>query len=149
MEDESMKVIFLDVDGVLNTDSTVHRFGSDFIDPVLVKLVAKIVWKTGAIIILSSSWRLDAKDTQLVREALAMEGLSIHSCTPFHAAPSKWIPRNEEIMEWMYTRGHDVTEFAIIDDDNSAEIGGNFFQTNDQEGLTEELASKIIEHLTS
>ena len=142
-----MKVIFLDVDGVLNTDSTVYRFGSDFIDPVLVKLVAKIVWKTGAIIVLSSSWRLDSKDTQLVRDALAAEGLSIQGCTPFHAAPSKWIPRNEEIMEWIHTRGHNVTEFAVIDDDNSAEIGGKFFQTNDQEGLTEELASRIIEHL--
>ena len=142
-----MKVIFLDVDGVLNTDSTVYRFGSDFIDPVLVKLVAKIVWKTGAIIVLSSSWRLDSKDTQLVRDALAAEGLSIQGCTPFHAAPSKWIPRNEEIMEWIHTRGHNVTEFAIIDDDNSAEIGGKFFQTNNQVGLTEELASKIIEHL--
>ena len=142
-----MKFIFLDVYGVLNTDSTVHRFGSDFIDPVLVKLVAKIVWKTGAIIILSSSWRLDVKDTQLVRDALAMEGLLIQGCTPFHAAPSKWIPRNEEIMEWIHTKGHNVTEFAVIDDDNSAEIGGKFFQTNDQEGLTEELASKIIKHL--
>ena len=141
------KVIFLDVDGVLNTDSTVYRFGSDFIDPILVKMVAKIVQNTGAVIVLSSSWRLDAKDTELVKNALAAEGLSIFSATPFHAAPSKWIPRNEEIIEWLCSRGHNVKEYAIIDDDNSAEIGGKFFQTDDKIGLTVEIADRIIKHL--
>lgn len=141
-----MKVIFLDVDGVLNSIPTIRRFGPDFIDPVLVTLIAWIVRETGAEIVLSSSWRLDAKDTELVKSALAAEKLSIIDVTPHHSAPMKWIPRSQEIMEWIEKCGK-VEKFAIIDDDNSAEIFGNFFQTDENRGITVDIAEKVINFL--
>jgi len=36
-----MKVIFVDVDGVLNSHKTVRKFGPNFIDPILVGLVER------------------------------------------------------------------------------------------------------------
>lgn len=45
-----MKVLFLDIDGVLNTD---HRH----IEPVLCAKVERVLDATGAVVVLSSSWR--------------------------------------------------------------------------------------------
>ena len=61
-----MKVIFLDVDGVLNTPKFIRRQSSfSSIDPVLVDIVVHIVNKTGCKIVLSSSWRVDENDKKI------------------------------------------------------------------------------------
>ena len=56
-----MKVIFLDIDGVLNCEHTKQRIpdGSGFvgIEDNKVELLARLVQKTGAEIVLSSSWK--------------------------------------------------------------------------------------------
>lgn len=142
-----MKVIFLDVDGVLNSNSTVRRFGFDFIDPILVSLVAWIVRETGAEIVLSSSWRLDKRDKSLVEVALSAEGIGILDCTPYHSAPAKWIPRNEEILSWIENCDCEVENFAILDDDSSAEVSGKFFQTDEDRGITVDIAQAVINFL--
>ena len=51
-QDSARKVIFLDIDGVLNQDN-----GGPKIEECYVKLLAHIVEETGAELILSSSWR--------------------------------------------------------------------------------------------
>src|ERR1051325_1700541 len=53
----SMKVLFLDVDGVLNNASTIQRYAMG-IDPFLASLVRRVIVNTGCKIVLSSSWRL-------------------------------------------------------------------------------------------
>ena len=56
-----MKVIFLDIDGVLNSEEYYESFpDGEFIppiDPVCVERLKRIVDRTGAKLILSSSWR--------------------------------------------------------------------------------------------
>jgi hypothetical protein len=52
-----MKVLFLDVDGVLNNASTIQRYAMG-IDPFLASLVRRVIVNTGCKIVLSSSWRL-------------------------------------------------------------------------------------------
>ena len=52
------KIIFLDVDGVLNTDSCRPR---DAIKSSLVERLAQAVLRTGSRIVLSSTWRLHVK----------------------------------------------------------------------------------------
>ena len=65
-----MKVIFLDIDGVLNTSQTFIEIDNEFIktgkrrieiDLDRVELLKEIVDATGAVIVLSSSWRLSGK----------------------------------------------------------------------------------------
>ena len=64
-----MKIIFLDVDGVLNnaddSDYHVHKGGCDFYSPKCVSLLNQITGATGAKIVVSSTWRLSKTVEQL------------------------------------------------------------------------------------
>jgi histidinol phosphatase-like enzyme len=50
------KVIFLDVDGVLNSNETLGLSWRECLEKPLLKLLYKIVAKTNAKIVLSSAW---------------------------------------------------------------------------------------------
>lgn len=142
-----MKVIFLDVDGVLNTPKLIKRFGYDHVDPVLTALLARIVRETGARIVLSSTWRIDEKDRKLVEAALAQHGLELFGSTPVHKKEyPDWVRRCEEISAWL--QGNQVSKFAILDDLDDAGIEGSFFQTDEDLGLTVEIAERVILHLS-
>jgi len=55
-----MKVIFLDIDGVLNCDHTTNpRKFPYVVDKKLLARFKKLLSRTGAKVVLSSSWRLD------------------------------------------------------------------------------------------
>lgn len=151
-----LKVLFLDIDGVLNTPKTLGRFGFNFVDNILVALVARIVNETGCKIVLSSSWRVDEKDRTIATRELAQQGLTIHSCTPV-LPPRKpendnwdewegWVKRHEEIRAWLDR--NEVDRFAILDDDADACIEGSFFRTDENFGLTVQIAEQVIRHLT-
>lgn len=140
-----MKVIFLDVDGVLNTPKLIRRFGFDFIDPILVNLVARIVRETDSKVVLSSSWRTEEKDRRLVEEALKVCDIEILDSTPVLKRSGGWVRRHEEIRAWMVD--NDVSRFAIIDDQDDACIEGSFFQTEEEVGLTVRIAEEVIAHL--
>ena len=139
-----MKVIFVDVDGVLNSHKTIRKFGHDFIDPILVALVERIVRETGAKIVISSSWRIDPKDMEKVRRAFS--NVKIFDQTPrINRDFPNWVERKEEIQSWL--DHHQVSKFAIIDDEWDAEIEGSFFHTDCEIGLTAAIADQIIQHL--
>jgi hypothetical protein len=145
-----MKVLFLDVDGVLNTPKLIRNFGFDHIDEVLVALVARIVRETGSEIVLSSTWRIQEKDKKLVEDALSRHGLKILDCTPVITrgggwAEGGWVRRHEEIEAWLQT--NEAKRFAILDDFEDAEIEGSFFKTDEDVGLTVEIAERVIRHL--
>ena len=140
-----MKIVFLDIDGVLNTPKTTRKFGFDFIDDILVALVARIVKETEAKIVLSSTWRIEEKDRTLAQQALSRHGISIHDTTPVLRIEGMWVERRQEIQAWIDQ--NTVTKFAILDDWTDAGIEDNFFQTKENIGLTVDLAEKIIAHL--
>lgn len=142
-----MKVIFLDVDGVLNTFKLIRKFGMDFIDDICVALVARIVRETGAKIVLSSTWRIEEDARNLVVQALKNHNLEIHDCTPVLQPKDceNWVRRSEEIQAWLDK--NPVDKFAIVDDFDDACIEGSFFQTHEDVGLTVAIAEKVIEHL--
>ena len=144
-----MKVLFLDIDGVLNTPKTLGRFGFDFVDNILVALVARIVNETGCKIVLSSTWRIEEKDRMLATRELSEQGLTIHDCTPVITRggweAGGWVKRHEEIQAWL--NQNPVDRFAILDDMDDACIEGSFFQTDENRGLTVEIAEQIIQHL--
>lgn len=117
------KIIFLDVDGVLNSNrSTEPTIAED-----MVKRLAYIVDKTGAFIVLSSSWRYEYmrhvnpesdyydKDVDLFITMLQKYGLEIADTTPLsyiNGANS----RPYEIRTWLAGRAN-VKRFAILDDE--------------------------------
>lgn len=119
---KKLRVLFLDVDGVLNSDA--YDRSRDLgeatnIDVTRLPLLKEIVDKTGALIVLTSSWRrhwdpdpskLDASGKYLC-DTFAQYGLKIYGKTSDFG---KITARVEEIEEWV--RAHRVATFAILDD---------------------------------
>jgi hypothetical protein len=154
-----MKILFLDVDGVLNCASyfKTRKMPRDYqprdMDPYRVLLVHRICEKTGAKVVVSSSWRLSEEALGQVKQAVEPHYIGK---TPRH---DHFDDRHAEIREWLEWKEHpEIERYAILDDDNCAGVGhgDNFFKTQwsipelplgTQEGLTDEIAAKIIEHL--
>ena len=111
-----MKVIFLDVDGVLNSDEYFDKIRNlDIqgiereVDIEKIKLLKKAIDKTGAKVVLSSSWRY-TKYAQYLKELLSNCDIYVDS-TPFIENE-----RGLEIKKWL-SDNQDVEDFVILDDE--------------------------------
>ena len=111
-----MKVIFLDIDGVLNSDEYLDRIKNlDIkgiereIDVEKIKLLKKAIDETGAKVVLSSSWRY-TRNAQYLKELLSNYGIYV-AVTPF--IQNK---RGLEIKQWL-SDNQDVEDFVILDDE--------------------------------
>ncbi|MBV9554882.1 MAG: hypothetical protein JO032_19040, partial [Alphaproteobacteria bacterium] len=102
-----MKVIFLDIDGVLNSKQTPNPRKFPFIvDPVLLARLERLIALTGAQPVLSSNWRYDPVGM------LAVEHFRIPFIGAVPDEPDK--SRCDEIRDWL--RAHpDVDRFIVID----------------------------------
>jgi len=159
-----MRIIFLDIDGVLNVIPQGHdEYGAIF-HPHFVDNLKRIVDETGAKIVISSSWRhsgfLAMKEMWAFRN-LPGEFLDI---TPSHIDMDRNLPfmerleRGSEIQEWLDNHP-EVTSYVILDDDTDmlpSQID-NFVQTSENHdhrdkidygyGLTEICTDKAIKIL--
>lgn len=117
-----MKVIFLDIDGVVNCIGTKERAPSKVIgvEQRLIAYIKEIVDATGAKIVLSSTWRKDwafdlmnGKDWHYLRDEFAKQGLYFLDYTPSRRDSH----RGEEIKEWLESTNYDVTSYVVIDDE--------------------------------
>lgn len=144
-----MKVIFLDVDGVL-VHSDYENLGTCDIDPTKVKLLKYICDETDAATVISSSWRgINYNHTPkcygVLRSILASASIPVLGNTPF----SESSQRAEEIKEWMLSQLELIESFIILDDEdwNWKDYGfeRNWIQTSfDKGGLTEEHVDRAI-----
>ena len=119
-----MKILFLDIDGVLNSRAyDCHRNWDEQtnIDETRLPLVKEIVEKTGAEIVLTSTWRrhldddlnaCDEAGAYIVR-TFAKHGLRIFSKTPDFGRDAS---RRDEVAAWLLERGKAVETFVILDD---------------------------------
>lgn len=138
-----MKILFLDIDGVVNCKHTKQHYqGFIGIDPVKAALVKHIVEATGCEIVLSSTWRIKPADRNEVRRRVG----EFYDVTPDTGA----IIRGTEIQQWLDTHP-EVTQYAILDDDEDMlpEQDAYFIRTSWDIGLTEELAEQVIAILTN
>ncbi len=154
-----MKVIFLDIDGVLNSrayDRKRNRDGQTDIDETRLPLVKEIVDETGAKIVLSSTWRehwnTDTQkcdeDAVYINEVFAKFGLEIYGKTPDLGLD---FDRPDEIKAWLNSAEEKIESFVIIDDYRYAwgSLSDSFVKTNPNFGLglEEEHVQKAIEIL--
>lgn len=157
-----MKVIFLDIDGVLNHEDWFEKVyeqlndlgGKDNfdelsyfaleIDPEKVKLIQEIINKTGAEIVLSSSWR----HMRNVNEILSRHNLSFIAKTP-DFIEAECNDRGDEIQHWL--DNNTVESFVILDDDRDMleSQKNNFINTDGLIGLTEEHVEQAIKILNN
>ena len=154
-----MKIIFLDIDGVLTSDmyeeSRLEKRDDNRIDLSRVKLLAELVKSTDAKIVLTSTWRVDWNKISLLcgdygkylNQCLATYNLSIFDKTPFISYLGD---RRKEILIWLSRHRGEVESFVIIDDINYGwnELKNRVVITNPQGyGLEEKHMQKAIELL--
>jgi len=146
-----MKVLFLDIDGVLNSRATRARNPSGFcgISSSLVKKLKEIIDATGAEIVLSSDWKVSwknkRKDGIYLDEKLAEFDLKIIDCTE----DIDWSRRGAEILS--YVKKHNIKAFVILDDRKfdfrKCGLEDVFVQTNPTVGLVAKNVREAIEIL--
>ena len=157
-----MKVIFLDVDGVLNRAKTKEKTPGGYtgIESELVKNLAKIVNETKAILILTSDWKLGweavslccSEDAKYLNSKLEEEGLRIvgktydeHIYDPYLRDRGKGIRRFLDALEEA-AEGYVVLDDHIFEDYDK-EMRRHLIKTNSIRGLTSEDAERAIEVL--
>lgn len=157
------KIIFLDVDGVLNSmdyfEQTKDCKGYTEINPETVKLLKEIIDRTGAEIVLSSSWRdLGKRKNEsehpmyaYLTDTLKEYGMEIVDHTPYIEQD-----RPKEIKAWLDNQKDKDVRFVSLDDDFAKDkydkvgIGDFLVRTSFYEkdgGLRKEHVEKAIEIL--
>lgn len=138
-----MRVLFLDIDGVLNSEKyarSLAKGGMLGIDPEAVRILDEILEATGAKIVLSSTWRLYPDLRADVRKNV---GEFIDVTKSLRSGF-----RGDEIREWL-ERHPEVTEYAILDDDSDFYADQYLYKTRFATGLTPEIAKRVIRRFTN
>lgn len=144
----SKKILFLDVDGVLNSRDTTNFKTLWPVDPYMVFMVGKIQLDTGCDIVLSSSWRHHPDGVKVVEDQLKIKLLGkTPTLGTKRGADGKDITRGEEIRKWLKDNGHEDATYAILDDDSDFNWDLPLFKTTFQSGLTPEIAKQVTDHL--
>lgn len=150
-------VIFLDFDGVLNTERHQARLAIEgkpnkdacgpLFDPSAVENLRLIIDNTDAAIVISSSWRYAHRlgSLRMMWEVRELPG-EIISTIPCGAT---YISRGEDIECWLDKYGR--PDYVIIDDldDFSPAQHDRYIETNPIVGITDADAQKAIEILNS
>lgn len=159
-----MKVIFLDIDGVLNTPSDfieLQKYGhplnhaSQVINRGCLAILQILVENTAAKIVFSSAWRREYNLDQF-HEMFVIRGWSLSRDVMVGCTTTKYRDndhRGNEIQQYL-DDNLDIEKFVIIDDniDNIERVGfkplevksyetvGDFIETNPDSGITQSQA---------
>ena len=136
---------------MLNTIFTTRRvYGYTFVDTRKVLRLRDIVERTGAQLVLSSTWRItDLPILQLTHDALKAEFERVRcplwfDTTPYLPSTKRW----QEINAWLIL--HDVEDFIILDDwgeDEFRPMMDHLVKCDARFGLTKERAELAIQML--
>ena len=147
------RIIFLDFDGVLNTEyyqgllqfqgkQWQDQYGA-FFDPRAVRQLKRVIDATGADIVVESSWKyLGLEAMQELWRVRNLPG-RVMDITPSLTDNAS---KGEGISAWLSEYATPDTRYVIIDDEYvvlDAQIP-YFILTNPYEGLTEEQANRAI-----
>eukprot|EP00937_MAST-01D_sp_MAST-1D-sp2_P000688 g688.t1 len=143
-------VIFLDVDGVLNSEVTRKRIGGDLAKPLIANL-RLVVRQTKAHVVLSTTWRLTPQLEERVRHALQAINVTPIGSTPDLEARGQG-DRVDEIHAWLKAHERSAPPAYIAIDDlplcdmgmNERLTGGYIVRTTDKEGLTRAKAEEAV-----
>lgn len=168
-----MKVIFLDMDGVLNTNRTIllrEKFvelddiviGFNQLDKEAVAQLNRVTDETGAKIVISSSWRIGCAKPErfnVLVKHLQEQGVKgqVIGRTPIDTeyspkTPAGYtlftaLPRGKEIQLWL-NANPGVEKFVIVDDMSDMEhLTNKLVMTAFEVGITKENADNMIELL--
>lgn len=145
-----MKILFLDIDGVINSARTAKAFNGypwnakslENFDKVAIRLIQLLCEETNCSIVLSSTWRLDENWMDLESQL----GLPIIDRTPKVRFSSV---RGEEIKAWLEKQDQTI-QYAIVDDTDEMldEQKDHFVHVDGLNGLSYENYNRLKELLT-
>lgn len=158
-----MKVLFLDIDGVINTGSAEVGFhwsnmkvDSD-LSPSALYHLHEIIEYTGCKIVISSTWRhgesLETMKGWFLDPLISDAIIGKTPCFEFKEElkdKSGRVQRGEEIYWWVNEGPYkdEITRYAVLDDDNDMDaVRENFFITEPTDGLNNTTKKKVVEHL--
>jgi hypothetical protein len=140
------KVIFLDIDGVLNGErvilSSPDRRGFSHLDPISIGLVRQLCRTAAAKIVVSSTWRLD---DGIIHQLLLAGFCKTEIHPDFRTARLNGI-RGEEIALWL-EQHPEVTHHVCLDDDSDFLPGQNLVKTDGVNGISAENYYQALECL--
>lgn len=137
-----MKVLFLDIDGVL---TTVLWHGFYKFNPVCTKTLKIILDLSGYKIVISSAWRgYNLNIPNRLDRELTSSGLKQYLHKDWKTDHIDG-PRGYEIKDWLDAHP-DITEYIILDDESDMlpEQKPRFIQTDTYDGLLFEHAEKLV-----
>lgn len=154
-----MKVIFLDIDGVLNSEEFLNNNPGKAIDKNGVRILKHIINKTGALIVMSSGWRLWFDDnlmpedgySQCLYDILEEFNIKLFGKTPDFSTEEIRTRKTfshvkaKEIIAWL-GENSTVDKYVVIDDLDlkNDKINAHLVQTNPKVGINEDDAKRII-----
>jgi hypothetical protein len=134
-----MKVIFLDIDGVLNCRRTPNpRKFPYIVDPSLIVRLRGLLARTDAKVVLSSTWRYDPAGLFSAR----YYGVPFIDAIP--DLPKE--PRRNEIYAWLGNHP-EVERFVVIDDEDDGLDELPLFQPSKWEGLSDAIVQGVADYL--
>src|SRR3954452_25283644 len=123
-----MKIIFLDIDGVLNCDKTPNPRNFPYIvDKKLLARFKKLLERTGARVVLTSSWRCDPVGLFAAKHW----GVPFIDVCPDRQRSS----RRDELRAWLKAHPR-VRRFIVLDDEDDKLDDFPLFQPSASTGLT-------------
>lgn len=151
------RIVFLDVDGVLNNRAWVDQLlrGDEepesafaafqsLLDPEAVAHLNEIVAHTDAVVVVSSAWR-EVMTLDEIREALSSRGFEGHVVDTTPTLPRG---RGHQIAAWIEEHGVESVCFVALDDEHDmAPIEAACVKTDSAVGLTRDHVLQAIELL--
>ena len=158
-----MKVIFLDIDGVLNSEEFLKNNKNEMIDRNNVNILKSIISKTEAVILMSSGWRLWFDDnmmpkdgeSQCLYDILCQANIKLFGKTPDFSTEEIRTKKTfshvkaKEIIAWL-SEHEEANKYVVLDDLDlkNEEINSHLVRTNAQVGITEDDAMRVIDMIS-
>ena len=138
-----MRVVFLDIDGVLNRTGyhPVESHGlRSWIEPELAARLSRLLRTVNAVIVLISDWRI-GRDLAILANELRSAGIDGRL---LGATPSLGSERWREIEAWIAEHDVPVEDIAIVDDGyDMGPLRDRFIRISPLAGLDENAADAV------
>ena len=147
-----MKLLFLDIDGVLNCAGTFATreqriLGRYFLDRAMIARLDRVIEATGADVVVSSCWRR-GDDGRSVGSILSAAGLCNRAAIVGETPHLGATPRGREIAAYLAASQPFPDTIAIVDDDDDVGyLRPYLVQTDWARGLDDQVERELIEHL--
>ena len=149
-----MNLIFLDVDGVLNSqkfadkmlrEDNVDVFSEDLLDDHAIRLLKVLIDKTDSYVVLTSTWRKHLESFDRLCQQLRKHGITLYATIDRISTNEH---RGDDITNWLKENHGNFMNYVILDDDSDMTIHmEHLVKTSFDEGLTRADVDKAIEIL--